>query len=92
MTTGVSDNRAHSDAYTYAQDGSMKLLVLLLLSALPISQPPPENLVDSINQERGGRHWIDQKTAPPLSPAESLARFKIEPTSRIQLVASEPLV
>ena len=70
----------------------MKLLVLLLLSALPISQPPPENLVDSINQERGGRHWIDQKTAPPLSPAESLARFKIEPTSRIQLVASEPLV
>ena len=69
----------------------MKLLVLFL-SALPVSQPPPENLVDSINQERGGRHWIDQKTAPPLSPEESLERFKIEPNSRIQLVASEPLV
>jgi len=66
-------------------------LLLLLLSALPASQPP-ETLVDSINQERGGRHWIDQKTAPPLSPEESRARFRIEPNSRIQLVASEPLV
>ena len=47
-------------------------LLLLFLSALPASQPP-ETLVDSINQERGGRHWIDQQTAPPLSPGASAA-------------------
>lgn len=34
--------------------------------------------------------WAEQMT--PLSPAESLARFQIEPGLRIELVAAEPLV
>lgn len=50
------------------------------------------DLVRSIEQQRGGRHWVDQKTDPPRSAAESLACFQIEPGCRIQLVACEPVV
>ncbi|MDA1160214.1 MAG: hypothetical protein O2983_11440 [Planctomycetota bacterium] len=35
---------------------------------------------------------MDEKTAPPKSPADSLACLEIEPGLEIQLVASEPLV
>ncbi|MCP4509260.1 MAG: hypothetical protein GY826_23045, partial [Fuerstiella sp.] len=51
-----------------------------------------ENLLDAVNSERGGRHWIDQKPDPPKSPEDSRACFQIEPGSRIELVAAEPLV
>jgi putative membrane-bound dehydrogenase-like protein len=51
-----------------------------------------KNALQVIEGVRGGRHWVDQKTAPPKSPAESLACLEIEPGLEIQLVASEPLV
>ena len=49
-------------------------------------------LVRSIEQQRGGRHWIDQETDPPRSAAESQACFQIEAGCQIQLVACEPVV
>ncbi len=57
-------------------------------------QTPPDtsDLVQSIEQQRGGRHWVDQKTDPPKSPEESQACFQIEPGYAIQLVAAEPVV
>ena len=51
-----------------------------------------KNALDVIEGVRGGRHWVDEKTAPPKSPAKSLACLEIEPGLEIQLVASEPLV
>ena len=51
-----------------------------------------KNALQVIEGVRGGRHWVDEKTAPPKSPAESLACLEIEPGLEIQLVASEPLV
>ncbi|MEZ6129641.1 MAG: c-type cytochrome [Planctomycetaceae bacterium] len=65
----------------------LKLLVLLAL--LP---QETGNLLDVVNSERGGRHWIDQKPDPPKSPEDTLKSFQIEPGSRIELVAAEPLV
>ncbi|MCA9035334.1 MAG: c-type cytochrome [Planctomycetaceae bacterium] len=59
------------------------------------SQPPatpPETLVQSVEQQRGGRHWIDKKTEAPKSAEESLACFRIEPGARIELLAAEPVV
>ncbi len=50
------------------------------------------DLVQSVEQNRGGRHWVDLPTDPPKSPEESAACFQIEPGFRIQLVASEPIV
>ncbi len=41
---------------------------------------------------RGGRHWVDDETAPPKSPKDSLASLQIEPGYEIQLFAAEPLV
>ncbi len=65
----------------------LKLLVLLLLF-------PQQSggLLDSVNSQRGGRHWIDQEPAPAKAPADSLKCFQLEPGSRIELVAAEPLV
>jgi len=70
----------------------MKLVSLLLPLLISLPQPPAGDLVSSIEQQRGGRHWIDQPTAPPKSPAESAACFEIEPGFTIELVAAEPLV
>lgn len=64
--------------------------VLLQVSCLQAQQTG--GLLESIDAERGGRHWIDQKPAPAKSPEESLACFQIEPGSRLELVAAEPLV
>ena len=50
------------------------------------------DLLDAVNSERGGRHWIDQKPDPPKSAEEENATFQLEPGSRIELVAAEPLV
>ena len=67
------------------------LLTALIFACIAIPQPPAD-LVQSIERQQGGRHWIDQPTEPPKSPAESEACFQIEPGYRIQLVASEPLI
>lgn len=48
--------------------------------------------LESVDSVRGGRHWIDQKTAPPKSPEESRQCFEIEPGVKIELVAAEPVV
>lgn len=53
---------------------------------------PPLDALSAIESTRGGRHWVDQPTAPPKSPAESLKCFQIEPGFQIELVAAEPLV
>ncbi|MCA9085529.1 MAG: c-type cytochrome [Planctomycetaceae bacterium] len=64
-----------------------QILVFLLLF------PQQGNeLLDAVNSERGGRHWIDQKPDPAKSPEESQACFQIEPGCRLELVAAEPLV
>lgn len=64
--------------------------VALLLFGGQIAQE--SDFVRSVEQTRGGRHWVDRKTDPPKSPQESAACFQIEPGCRIELVASEPLV
>ncbi|MEZ6124040.1 MAG: c-type cytochrome [Planctomycetaceae bacterium] len=51
-----------------------------------------DSLLDAVNAERGGRHWIDQQPDPARAPDEQQATFQIEPGSRIELVAAEPLV
>ena len=48
--------------------------------------------LEQIEGVRGGRHWIDQPTAAPKSPEESLACHLTEPGFEIRLVAAEPLV
>ncbi len=70
----------------------LKLVNLLIAVLVLMPQPPADDLVTTIEQQRGGRHWIDQPTAAPKSPAESAACFEIEPGYRIELVAAEPLV
>ncbi|TWT34299.1 PVC-type heme-binding CxxCH protein [Blastopirellula retiformator] len=44
------------------------------------------------DKTKGGRHWVDEKTPAPKSPAEELACLQIEPGYKIELVAAEPLV
>ncbi|MEY3175325.1 MAG: hypothetical protein RLZZ436_3239 [Planctomycetota bacterium] len=51
-----------------------------------------DELVRSVEQQRGGRHWIDQPTDPPKSAHDSAACFVLEDGYRITLAASEPLV
>jgi putative membrane-bound dehydrogenase-like protein len=63
----------------------------LIYVCIAVPQPPAE-LVQSIERQQGGRHWIDQPTEPPKSPEESAACFQIEPGYRIELVAAEPLI
>jgi len=58
----------------------------------PQQQVLQKNALEVIEGVRGGRHWVEEKTAPPKSPADSLAALQIEPGFEIQLVASEPLV
>ena len=67
------------------------LLTALIFVCIAMPQPPAE-LVQSIESQQGGRHWIDQPTSPPKSPEESAACFQIEPGYRIELVAAEPLI
>ncbi|MFO0978516.1 MAG: PVC-type heme-binding CxxCH protein [Planctomycetaceae bacterium] len=67
-------------------------VLMLLVTLLSPQNPVQQDLVESIEQQRGGRHWIDQPTEPPKSPNDSLKCFQIEPGFRIELVASEPLV
>lgn len=66
------------------------LLCAILMSATVSAQQA--DLVRSVEQQRGGRHWIDKKTDPPKTPEESLQCFQIEPGCRIELVAAEPVV
>ncbi len=57
-------------------------------------QPPAGSgdLIQSIERQQGGRHWIDQPTEPPKSPEESQTCFQLEPGFRIELVAAEPII
>ena len=78
------------------------VLSLLACPALAIAQgkkkpappnaPAPPAALDVIEGVRGGRHWVKEKTAPPKSPADSLACLQVEPGVRVELVAAEPLV
>ncbi len=45
-----------------------------------------------IEANRGGRHWVDDETAPPKSPQETLKSLQVEPGVEVQLFAAEPLV
>lgn len=66
---------------------------ILLFVGVALLQPPAGgDLVQSIESQRGGRHWIDQPTDPPKTPEESLTCFEIEPGFRIELMAAEPVV
>ncbi|MDG1897179.1 MAG: c-type cytochrome [Fuerstiella sp.] len=65
------------------------LSLLILLALLPQQS---DSLLDAVNSERGGRHWIDQKPDPPKNADDSQKCFQIEPGSRIELVAAEPLI
>ena len=59
----------------------------------PVAQvPPQQNALQLIEGVRGGRHWVNAKTAPPKSPRQSMKMLKIEPGLEIELVAAEPLV
>ncbi|MCA9177553.1 MAG: c-type cytochrome [Planctomycetales bacterium] len=51
-----------------------------------------DQALEVIEGVRGGRHWVNEKTAPPKSPAESMAAMQIEPGLKLELVAAEPLV
>ncbi|MGB7327845.1 MAG: PVC-type heme-binding CxxCH protein [Rubripirellula sp.] len=71
------------------------LLFVLLVSAtlgLADAQDLPTSALDAIESQRGGRHWAGQTTAPPKSPADSLAAIEIEKGFDISLFAAEPLV
>ncbi len=68
----------------------MTCLLFLLVLISPHQQS--DGLLESVNRERGGRHWIDQKPDPPKTPEDSQACFQIEPGSRLELVAAEPIV
>jgi putative membrane-bound dehydrogenase-like protein len=61
-------------------------------SAVAEEQAGGSSALEVIESSRGGRHWVDEKTAPPRSPAESLAAMEIEPGYEISLFAAEPLV
>ena len=52
------------------------LVTALILVCISMPQPPAE-LVQSIERQQGGRHWIDQPTEPPKSPDESATCFQI---------------
>ena len=56
------------------------------------TQDKAQSALEVIESSRGGRHWVEQKTAPPKSPADSLASLQIEPGYEISLFAAEPLV
>ncbi len=58
----------------------------------PQPQLLQKNALEVIEGMRGGRHWVDAKTAPPKEPADSLATLQVEPGFDVQLFAAEPLV
>ncbi|WP_182866771.1 PVC-type heme-binding CxxCH protein [Stieleria mannarensis] len=70
------------------------LLVVLLIasSAISAEQGEAKSALEVIESNRGGRHWVEQETAPPKSPADSLDAIEIEPGYEITLFAAEPLV
>ncbi|MCA9137779.1 MAG: c-type cytochrome [Planctomycetales bacterium] len=75
----------------------MRLLIVTALICFPLGLLAAEtdqkkSALDVIESNRGGRHWAEQQTAPPQSPADSLAKIKIEPGYEIALFAAEPLV
>ena len=72
-------------------DRCLPFLLCFAVSVVSAQTEPPESL-QRIEQERGGRHWIDQETDPPKSPQDSLACLQIEPGFQVELVAAEPLV
>jgi putative membrane-bound dehydrogenase-like protein len=66
---------------------------LTWLPAVESAEPaPPQSALEVIESSRGGRHWVDEPTAKPLSPDQSLKTLQIEPGYRISLFAAEPLV
>lgn len=72
---------------------AMLFFILLAPSLLlAVDQDTVKSALEVIESNRGGRHWVEEKTAPPKSPADSLAALKIEPGYEISLFASEPLV
>lgn len=64
----------------------------LLSQTIQWSSAQEADLLRSVEQQRGGRHWIDQKTDPPKSAEESQQCLQAEPGIRIELAAAEPLV
>lgn len=71
------------------------VLTSAVIATVSLLQPPSASQSDlqrAVEGQRGGRHWIDQPTDPPKSPAESSACFEIEPGYRIHLIASEPVI
>jgi putative membrane-bound dehydrogenase-like protein len=66
--------------------------MLVCVLATTTASTVADELVRSVEQQRGGRHWIDQPTDPPKSAEESAACFAIEDGYQITLAASEPLV
>ncbi len=70
------------------------IVAILLVLCAGLLQPPADSgdLIRSIESQQGGRHWIDQPTEPPKTPAESKACFQIEPGYKIELVAAEPII
>jgi len=81
--------------------GETSLRIAVFVVSLPYltgwsqSQKEAEHVskaLAAIEAKRGGRHWADAPTAPPMSPEESLAAMRIESGYEIELVAAEPLV
>ncbi len=66
------------------------VLAVNILAAPPVQ--PPQDALKLIEGTRGGRHWIDEQTPAPKSPAESLKCLHVEPGLKVELVAAEPLV
>ncbi len=65
---------------------------LIATNVLCAQDKNKQDALQSIERTRGGRHWIDEETAPAKSPEASKACFQVEPGLEIQLVAAEPLV
>ena len=70
----------------------MTIVSTLCIALLVFQDAPGPDLVQAIELQRGGRHWIDQPTDPPKTPEESAACIQIEPGFKIELVACEPIV
>ena len=72
----------------------MNRLISLVAAAglFTAAEAAAQDTLNSVDRTRGGRHWIDMKTPPPRSPAETLEALQVEPGKRIELVAAEPLV
>lgn len=70
---------------------SAAAVAIVVLCAF-VQDAGPAELLQVIEQQRGGRHWIDQPTDPPKNAEESQTCFEIEPGFRIELVVAEPFV